>query len=268
MYEIKNRVVIITGASSGIGKSLALEFAREGAITVIAARSVKKLRKLAHILKSYNPKIFPIFLDLTSRDSIQSMVQKVIRKYGRIDILINNAGVGLFENVANSRWKDINKLFVTNFFGPLFCIQIVLPYMRKKKRGLVINISSAISKYSLYHQGIYSASKSALERITEALDIEEHKNGIKTLLVIPDRTKTRFRKNILGRKKFARLPFKLPESSSDLIAKKIITSIIKGKGICYTSLRSRTYSIASSLYPGFINKVYKKSHDMFIRNLK
>ena len=262
--EIKNKVVIITGASKGIGKSLAIEFAKKGAIVILAARSVDQLRKLESALKSRNGSVFSVFLDLTSRKSIESAVKDVIGKYRKVDVLVNNAGVGLFDNISDSKNEDVKKLFETNFFGPLFLIQNVLPYMRKRKNGLIINISTAISKHSLFHQGVYSASKAALERVTEALSIEEHKNGIKTLLVIPDRTRTDFRNNVLGSKKFAMLPFKLPESSPDSIAKKIIKSIVKGKSICYTSLRSRIYTAASGLCPQFIDNLYKKSYNKFI----
>ena len=268
MMQIKNKVVMVTGASKGIGRSLAIEFVKNGAITVLAARSVGELKKLESILKSSDGKVFSVFLDLTSKKSIESTVKEVIGKYGKIDVLVNNAGVGLFDNISDSKSEDIKKLFETNFFGPLFLIQNVLPYMRKRKTGMIVNISSAISKHSLFHQGIYSASKAALERITEALSIEEHKNGIKTLLVIPDRTKTNFRDNVLGNKKFAKLPFKLPESSPDLIAKKIVKSIIKGKSIYYTSLRSRIYTAASGLCPQLINKIFKKSYKKFITSLK
>lgn len=266
--QIKNKVVMITGASKGIGKSLAMEFVKNGAIVVLAARSADQLKMLESTLKSYDGEVFSVFLDLTSKKSIESAVKEVIYKYGRIDMLINNAGVGLFDNISDSKNEYVKKLFETNFFGPLFLIQNVLPYMRKRKIGMIVNISSAISKHSLFYQGIYSASKAALERITEALSIEEHKNGIKTLLVIPDRTRTNFRSNVLGNKKFAKLPFKLPESSPDSIAKKIIKSIVKGKSISYTSLRSRIYTAASGLCPQFINNLYKKSYRKFVRNLK
>ena len=268
MVELKNRVVVVTGATGGIGKCLALGLAKRGAIVVIAARSVKNLEKLKSLIKPYNNKIFPIFLALTSRNSIKSMVDKVIKKYNRIDILINGAGIGLFANIAKSNWSDIKKLFETNFFGPLLCIQLVSSHMRKRKNGLIVNISSAISKHSLYHQGIYSASKAALERITEAFNIEEHKNGIRTLLVIPDRTKTKFRDHVLGKRKFAKLPFKLPESRPDYVANKIIESILKDKSLCYTSLRGRTYSAVSGISPVLINRLYKKSYYNFIKKLK
>ena len=131
----------------------------------------------------------------------------VIKKYGKIDILVNNAGIGLFDTIAHSKWDDIKKIFETNLFGHLLCIQLTLPHMQERKSGLVVNVSSTVSKYSLYNQGIYSASKSALERVTEALDVEEYPNGINTLIVIPDRTKTLIRMHSLGQKHLSMLPF-------------------------------------------------------------
>tara|TARA_B100001971_G_C18235368_1_gene566745 strand:- start:1090 stop:1896 length:807 start_codon:yes stop_codon:yes gene_type:complete len=268
MFQLKNKVVVITGASEGIGKSLALEFGKRGAITVITARSTKKLKKVESILKSNNADVFSITLDITSKSSIKYMIKKVMEKYGKLDILINNAGVGLFEKISNSKWSDTKKLFDTNFFGPLICMQLVLPHMRRRKEGLIVNISSAISKHSLFYQGIYSASKAALERITESLDIEEYRHGVKTLLIIPDRTKTNFNRNILGSKRLVQLPFKLPMSNPNIIAKKIVASIIEEKHICYTTLRSRVYSLAAGFYPEYINKTFKKSYNKLISKSK
>ena len=260
MTQITDKVALITGASKGIGRSLAIELAKNRAIVILAARSRDELKKLEADLKARDYRVSSVFLDLTSKKSIETAAQEVIRRHQKIDILVNNAGVGLFETIADSKTEDAKKLFETNFFGPLYLIQNVLPYMRKRKSGLIVNVSSAISKHSSFHQGIYSASKAALERMTEALSIEEHRNGIKTLLVIPDRTRTEFRSSALGKKKNEKLPFKLPESSPDLIAKKIIKAIMKGKDISYTSLRSRAYTAASGLCPQLINKTYKRSY--------
>lgn len=266
--EIKNKIVIITGASRGIGRSLAKEFSNMGAITVITARSMDKLKEVESELKRNDAKVHSIALDLTSKKSIKSMVNEVMQRYGRIDILVNNAALAFYEEIADSKWDDIKKLFDTNFFGPLQCIQMVLPYMKKRKKGLIINISAPISKYSLHHQGIYAASKAALERITEAVDIEENKYGIKTLTAIIDRTKTDMKKNALGPKKYARLPYNLQEADPDNVAKKIVRSVMKGKSICFMSKRSRAFTIASALYPQLINKMFKKSHKKFIAGLK
>lgn len=268
MMQIKNKVIVITGASRGIGKSLAKEFSNMGAITVITARSMGKLKEVESEIKHNNARAHPIALDVTSKKSIKSMVNEVIRKYGRIDILVNNAALAFYEEIADSKWNDIDKLFKTNFFGPLQCIQMALPYMRKRRKGLIVNISAPISRYSLHHQGVYSASKAALERITEALDIEESKYGIKTLIVIIDRTKTDIKKYALGPKKYARLPYNLHEADPDAVAKKIVRAVIKGDSVCFMSKRSWLFSILSVLCPQFINKMFKKSHNKFVSSLK
>ena len=268
MMQIKNKVVIITGASRGVGKSLAKEFSSWGAITVITARSIAKLKEVESELKHNNAKVYPIAFDVTSKKSIKSMVDEVIQKYGRVDILVNNAALAFYEEIADSKWDDIKKLFQTNFFGPLQCIQMVLPHMKKRGNGLIVNLSAPISKYSIHHQGIYAASKAALERMTEALDIEEGEYGIKTLIAVIDRTKTGMTKHAIGPKKYARLPYNFQESDPDTVAKKIVRSVIKGDKVCFMSKRSWAFSIASALYPQLINKMFEKSHKKFITSLK
>ncbi|MBI2559312.1 SDR family NAD(P)-dependent oxidoreductase [Candidatus Woesearchaeota archaeon] len=266
--QIENKVVVITGASRGIGKSLAREFSRNGAITVITARSIGKLKEVESELKHNSAIVHPIAFDVTSKKSIESMINEVIRKYGRIDVLVNNAALAFYEEIADSKWDDIDKLFKTNFFGPLQCIQTALPYMKKRRKGLIVNISAPISRYSLHHQGVYSASKAALERITEALDIEEGKYGIETLIAIIDRTKTDIKKYALGPKKYARLPYNLQEADPDAVAKKIVRAVIRGDRVCFMSKRSWVFGILSVVCPQFINKMFKKSHSKFISSLK
>jgi len=268
MFQIKNKVVVVTGASQGIGKHISIEVAKKGAIVVMIARSLKKLKKVELTIKSTQGVCFLIVGDITSKNSVKQSIQKVIEKFGRVDILINNAAIGLFETVADSEQKDIKKVFDTNFFGPIYCIQFVIPHMRKRKKGMIVNISSAISKYSMYHQGIYSASKAALERITEAIGIEEIGFGVKTLLIIPDRTRTQFRNHVAGPKRFARLPFKLPESDPRKVAKKILLAIIKEKNVFHTTIRSRIYHIATAICPKLVGQILERNHYKFLRNIK
>ena len=114
----------------------------------------------------------------------------------------------------------------------------------------------------------YSASKAAMNRVTEALGIEEHCSGIRTMLVVPSRTKTNFRKNVLGKKRFAKLPFRLPESEPNSIANKIIKAMINGKSIYYTSISSRLYALVAGVAPSLINMIYKRRHHKFINSRK
>ncbi|HIH92402.1 TPA: SDR family NAD(P)-dependent oxidoreductase [Candidatus Woesearchaeota archaeon] len=253
MTSIKGKVVVITGASRGIGKAIADECLKKGAIVVIASRSKPQGRQAGEQRKAEH-----IFCDVTSSKSLQFLVRKVISGHDRIDILINNAAIGLFETIAASKEQDVRAIMETNVLAPLHLTQLVLPHMRQRKSGLIVNISSAIAKHSLYYQGVYSASKAALERLTEAIAIEEAGNGISALLIVPDRTKTAFRMRALGSKKNAPLPLTLPESDPSRVARTITAAIERGTSICYTSLRSRIFAYAAALSPGIISRTFRK----------
>lgn len=157
------KVVLITGGSSGIGKSIG-EFLKAKDFKVYGtSRSPEK----------YTDSIFPILgLDVTDVSSIEKAVKAVISKENRIDVLINNAGVGITGPIEEIPENEIKKHFDTNFFGPINVIKAVLPQMRKQKSGLIINVTSIAGYMGLPYRGVYSASKGALELITEAFRME------------------------------------------------------------------------------------------------
>jgi len=158
-----SKVVLITGGSSGIGKSIG-EYLSEKGMTVFGT--------------SRNPQKYPqskfsiIALDVTKKETISSCIQTVIDAEGRIDVVINNAGVGITGPIEEIPEEEIKRSFETNFFGPLNVIKAVLPQMRKQNSGLIINITSIAGYMGLPYRGIYSASKGALELITEAFRLE------------------------------------------------------------------------------------------------
>lgn len=157
------KVVLITGASSGIGRSIA-EFLNQRAYLVYGtSRNPDRVRDCS----------FPLLaLDVTSRESIETAVGRVMEEKGRIDILINNAGVGITGPIEETPDEEIQKAFDTNYFGPLKMIKAVLPTMRERRSGLIINITSIAGYMGLPYRGIYSASKGALELTTEAYRME------------------------------------------------------------------------------------------------
>ncbi len=158
-----SKVVLITGASSGIGKSIG-EFLIQKSYTVYGtSRNPDK----------YKNSEFPILvLDVKSVESIQSAVKRVIEIEGRIDVLINNAGAGITGPIEETPEEEIKGNFETNFFGPVNVIKAVLPQMREQKSGLIINVTSIAGYMGLPYRGIYSASKGALELLTEAFRME------------------------------------------------------------------------------------------------
>jgi NAD(P)-dependent dehydrogenase (short-subunit alcohol dehydrogenase family) len=171
-----NKVVLITGGSSGIGKAIG-EFLHQKEFIVYGTSRNPEL-----ITNS----VFPLIaLDVRNPESIQTAIQKVISLSSRIDILINNAGVGITGPLEEIPMNEIKNNFETNFFGPIGVMQAVLPQMRSQNSGLIINITSIAGYLGLPYRSVYSASKGALELITEALRMEVKSFGIQITNLAP-----------------------------------------------------------------------------------
>ena len=171
-----NKVVLITGGSSGIGKSIGEFLHHKGFIVYGTSRNLEKCIN----------SIFPLVtLDVRDTESIQSAIAKVMATSGRLDILINNAGVGITGPLEEIPTEEIKNNFEINFFGPIEVIKAVLPQMRSQKSGLIINITSIAGYMGLPYRSVYSASKGALELITEALRMEVQSFGIQITNVAP-----------------------------------------------------------------------------------
>jgi short-subunit dehydrogenase len=171
-----NKVVLLTGGSSGIGKSIGEFLHHKGFVVYGTSRTPE----------NSVASIFPLIaLDVREAQSIEWAVAKVIATSGRIDVLINNAGVGIAGPLEEFPMAEIKNTFETNFFGPIALIQACLPQMRKQQSGLIINITSIAGYMGLPYRSIYSASKGALELLTEALRMEVSSFGIQITNVAP-----------------------------------------------------------------------------------
>ncbi|MFV8224592.1 SDR family oxidoreductase [Christiangramia aquimixticola] len=170
------KIVLITGASSGIGKSVASYLSQRNFKVYGTSRSVKNSAEAGFEF---------VQLDVTSEDSIKAAIASIISKEQKIDILINNAGVGITGPIEETPESEMRKAFDTNYFGPLNLIKHVLPHMRKQHSGLIINITSIAGYMGLPYRGIYSATKGALGVTTEAYRMEVKQFGIKMTNVAP-----------------------------------------------------------------------------------
>ena len=171
-----SKVVLITGGSSGIGKSIGEFLSEKGFIVYGTSRNPE----------NYKESKFPILeLDVKSKQTIQQTVKTIIDKEGKLDVVINNAGAGITGAIEEIPEEEIKSNFDTNFFGPINVIKAVLPQMRKQHSGLIINITSIAGYMGLPYRGVYSASKGALELLTEAFRMELKDFNIKMTNVAP-----------------------------------------------------------------------------------
>jgi NADP-dependent 3-hydroxy acid dehydrogenase YdfG len=195
MASLKDKVVIVTGASSGIGYETALAFAREGAKTVLAAPDEEPLRELAGRIEALGGEALVVPTDVRDRDQVERMVQSAVDRFGRVDVIVNNAGYGLGATIEQTTEQDFRDLWETNVLGVLYGMQAVLPVMRRQGSGHVISVSSAAGRIPFPGIGAYSATKAAVFALTEALRVEEEDAGIRASVVFPIGTRTRFFKD-------------------------------------------------------------------------
>ena len=171
-----SKVVFITGASSGIGKSIGEFLHANGFIVYGTSRNPERI----------TDSVFPLLaLDVRNKENITQAIDIILQKSGRIDVVINNAGVGITGPIEEIPTEEIKNNFETNLFGPIEVMKAALPFMRSQKSGLIINITSIAGYMGLPYRGIYSASKGALELITEALRMEVKSFGIHITNVAP-----------------------------------------------------------------------------------
>lgn len=189
---MKNQVVIITGASSGIGKALAFEFGRQGAIIVITGRNQSKLNEAASELQAANILQHAIVCDSSSEEQTRKMIQEVVDRFGRIDLLINNAGISMRSMFETVDLQVLKQVMDINFWGTVYATHAALPYLKESKGG-VIGISSIAGYRGLPVRTGYSASKFAMNGFLEALRTELIGTGVHVLTACPGFTASNIR---------------------------------------------------------------------------
>lgn len=180
---------LITGCSSGLGRSLAKAVLEKGYNVVVTARNIDKIKD---IVENYSQSAIALSLDVTRQDDIKNVVEKAVKQFGTIDVLVNNAGYGYRSAIEEGNAGDVSRLFHTNVWGPVALMKEVLPYMRKQRSGMIVNVSSIAAVSANMGSGYYAASKSALESLSEALKKEVEPLGIQVMIVEPGAFRTDF----------------------------------------------------------------------------
>ncbi len=187
-----DKVALVTGCSSGIGLETALALAQEGYHTFASMRDTKKSAKIQEIAKKQNLPISVIALDVDKPESIESAIKQIISEKKRIDVLVNNAGYGIFGCLEDLTIEELRAQFETNFFAVARLIQKVAPIMRDQKSGTIVNISSVAGKIGFPGSPAYISSKFALEGLSECLRYELSPFGVNTIIIEPGVIKTNF----------------------------------------------------------------------------
>jgi len=212
------KVAIVTGSSSGIGFETALALAKEGYFTYATMRDTTKSDKIKEIAQKENLKINILELDVDDENSVKAAIAQILDQKQRIDVLVNNAGWGLWGCVEDVSVDEFKEQFETNFFSIIRLIQEVAPTMRKQSSGTIVNVSSVVGRIGFPASPAYISSKFALEGLSESMRFEFAPFGVDVIIIEPGVIKTDFMKNMKMAKK----------SELDTVYKDITTKVVSG----------------------------------------
>jgi uncharacterized protein len=227
--ELRGKVVVITGASMGIGEALASAFVRKGSRVVLLSRDANRA-EAARIRIGNLEQTIALPCDVRHREDIERVLSLTMHHYQRIDIWVNNAGHGLNDSVSTADINSCHEIFDTNLFGVIDCMQCVIPVMRQQGGGTIINISSVAGHIPVPYMGIYSSTKFALNAITSAARVELAADNIHVLNVCPGYVRTEFGKNALrGSQAKTIRPSKQRGISTERLASAVVNACVKQK---------------------------------------
>ena len=252
---MRGKVAVVTGASSGIGEATARVLAARGAAVVLAARNEERILFLEREIDAAGGSVLSVPTDVTDGASVNNMVERTVGEFGSLDVLVNNAGLGLSGRVAELRPDDLRYLFEVNVLGPLNCIQAALP--RMGRGGRIINVSSVVGKRAIPKVGGYCATKSALNSLSDALRVEVADRDIAVTTVYPGTTRTPFRDNS-RRTKDEKRGWRPKGVPPEKVAGKIADAAEAGPRDAYVTWPDRLWVAGSaSLLPGLADRLLR-----------
>lgn len=188
--QLKGKVALVTGASSGIGKCTAELFAKEGSRVILLAKEIDKLKSVQDEIEKNNGKADSFSVDITNRTEIKETMKKIIEKHGRIDILVNNAGIARWGSIEDVSCEDFDEQVKVNLIGCFNCIKAVVPFMVNRKSGSIINIITSTVKNTKAKRVAYAASKYGQAGLSNAVHEDLKDKGISVIAIYPGKTDT------------------------------------------------------------------------------
>ena len=191
MNSLKGKKALVTGGASGIGRAISLELAGLGADVCVHYRSSREqAEETVDTINATGGRSFAIQADLTIEEDVKALFRRLTDEFGRLDVLVNNAGASVFKSFMDSTPQDFDQLTATNLRGPFLCTHAVLPDMLERKSGIVVMINSMAARQVFPDSSIYAATKGGLKNMTDCLRSEVRKSGIRVLSVYPGATRT------------------------------------------------------------------------------
>lgn len=244
-----NRVVLITGASRGIGRAVALAFAREGALLVLAARSAEGLAEVEGEVRALGSEPLSVPTDVTSPEAVTALVDAAVSRFGRIDVLVNNAGIGKVGWVESAAFEDnVRQTMRASLFGMINVTQRVLPVLRRQGSGAIVNMSSVMGRKAFARFGSYAVVMHGVSAFSDSLRQEVADGGIRVSVVYPALTAT----DLLREAKEAEMPppFRhMTPLSADDVARAVVAAVRQGKRRVVLPRRANMLLLGEALSP-------------------
>lgn len=255
---MRDKVVIITGASSGIGRALAFEFGRKGSKLLIAARNGENLKNTALALKSEGIAVETAIADVSREEDCRLLVTRAVERYGRIDVLVNNAGISMRAVFSDLDLSVMHQLMDINFWGTVYCTKYALPHLLQSK-GSVVGVISIAGHIGLPARSGYSASKFAVRGFLDTLRCENQYHGLHVLVAAPGFTESNIRKSALTADGTAQKETPRDESkmmTSEEVAQKIYSAVVKRKRqLVLTFMEGKLTVFLNKWFPALVERL-------------
>ena len=286
MAGLQGKTVVITGASSGIGRAASLAFARRGANLVLAARRQDRLNEAAAGVEKAGAKCLALPTDVTQADQIQTLIDASIEHFGRIDVLVNNAGSGLIGAFEDTPIEAAKELFELDFFGAATVMHAALPTMERQGAGVIINVASTAGVLPMAYMPYYHAAKAALISLSESVNIEYMGTGIKVVAFCPHVTKTDFPSAVKSYGRYKRSPIlehpilrgkaierviravsltpgnPFGPMSAEYVAERLVRAALKPKPLIFLGGFTQRGLMAKLLFPPWFYLVARRYRDL------
>jgi uncharacterized protein len=261
-------VAIVTGASAGIGRCAAIDLAAKGYRLFLAARRLDRLEELARQCAQKGQPAVPVQTDVADPAQVQALVDRAMEQAGRIDVMINNAGYGLFARVHETGMEDMRRIMDVNYMGVFYGCRAVVPVMIRQRSGDIFNVSSVIGKRGTPFHGAYCATKFAIAGMTEALRVEMVPYHVRVTLVCPALTETEFfdqgSTGQVAKTSFAKFKRLMPPEA---VSAKMVAVIGKRRPEIVFTAGGKFLTLVSACWPGLADRMMKWYHDDLARNL-